>query len=131
MKPNMSEKHVFEYAVIRIVPKVEREEFLNAGVILFSKQKKFLQMLYRVDEKRLNLFAEDLDIAEIKDYLHAWELICQGGKGAGGFADKDLPSRFRWLTATRSTIIQSSKVHPGLCADPEAKLQDLFEKYVR
>lgn len=126
----MSEKHVFEYAVIRIVPKVEREEFLNAGVILFCKRKKFLKMLYRIDENRLQSFSESIDVEEMRRYLRAWEVICEGGSGAGSFSDKDLASRFRWLTATKSTIIQSSKVHPGLCTEPQEILEDLFQKYV-
>lgn len=130
MKPNMSEKHVFEYAVIRIVPKVEREEFLNAGVILYCKRKKYLEMRYRVDENRLLGFSDSLDIEELKEYLRAWEVICNGGPESGAFADKDQASRFRWLTATRSTIVQSSKVHPGLCIDPQEVLESLFEKYV-
>ena len=126
----MQEKQVYEYAFIRYVPKVEREEFLNVGVIVFCKQKRFLQVKYHIDEKRLMAFSEGSDIAELTHYLQAWDLICQGSRKGEYIAQLDTASRFRWLTATRSTIIQSSKVHPGLCTDPVFVLNDLFTKYV-
>ena len=126
----MPEKHVFEYAVIRIVPRVERGEFLNAGVIVFCKRKKYLAMRYKVDEKRLEAFSPGIDVQEIKGYLAAWEIICQGSPAGGEIAQKDPAERFRWLTAAKSTIIQCSKVHPGLSAEPEHLLDDLFGKYV-
>jgi hypothetical protein len=126
----MPEKHVFEYAVIRIVPKVERGEFLNAGVIVFCKRKKYLAMRYKVDESRLQAFAPGIDTAEIGDYLRAWDVICKGDRASGEFAQKDAAERFRWLTAAKSTILQCSKVHPGLSAEPEGLLDDLFGKYV-
>jgi Protein of unknown function (DUF3037) len=126
----MPEKHVFEYAVIRIVPKVERGEFLNTGVIVFCKRMKFLAMHYKIDAPRLQAFSPDIDVAEIAQYLGAWNVICQGGPAAGEFAQRDTAERFRWLTAAKSTILQCSKVHPGLCADPEFVLEDLFGKYV-
>ena len=126
----MPEKHVFEYAVIRIVPKVEREEFLNTGVIVFCKRKKYLEMRYQVDEKRLLAFSPDLDVAEIEHYLAAWDSICKGNAASGEFAQRDAAERFRWLTAAKSTIIQCSQVHPGLCSDPATLLDDLFNRYV-
>jgi Protein of unknown function (DUF3037) len=129
-KPKMPEKHVFEYAVIRIVPKVERGEFLNAGVIVFCKRKKYLQMRFQVDAPRLQAFAPAIDVEEIAQYLVAWDVICTGAPAAGEFAQRDVAERFRWLTAAKSTIIQCSKVHPGLCEDPAAVLEDLFGKYV-
>jgi hypothetical protein len=126
----MPEKHIFEYAVIRIVPKVERGEFLNAGIIVFCKQKKYLAMRYLVDAKRLQVFSPDIDVEEIAQYLAAWDLICKGSPQGGEIAQRDLGERFRWLTAVKSTVLQCSKVHPGLCDDPEYILQDLFRKYV-
>lgn len=126
----MPEKQVFEYAVIRIVPRVERDEFLNAGVILLCKRHKFLAMRYVVDAARLQAFSPSLDVSEIAQYLSAWEVICKGGREAGEFAQRDVAERFRWLTAAKSTIIQCSKVHPGKCDDPAAVLEDLFAKYV-
>ncbi|MEM6343923.1 MAG: DUF3037 domain-containing protein [Bacteroidota bacterium] len=126
----MPDKQVFEYAFIRFVPRVEREEFLNVGVILFCKRMKYLQVKYHVDSKRLCALGEDIDLDQLATYLQSWEWISQGNKEGGFIATLDLPSRFRWLTATRSTIIQSSKVHPGMTDDPQAVLERLFENYV-
>jgi len=126
----MQDKVTYEYAIIRLVPVVEREEFLNVGVILFSKRKKYLSMKYRLDHSRIRAFSEDVDIQNIDAYLKAWELVCQGSPEGGRIGELEIQVRFRWLTATRSTIIQSSKVHPGLCHDPKAILEDLYLKYV-
>ncbi len=126
----MSNKVSYEYAIIRVVPKVEREEFINVGVILYSKRKKFLDLKYQVEADRLKAFAPDLDLALIRSYLKAWDLICQGGKAGGPIGQLEIQVRFRWLTANRSTIIQSSAVHPGLCDQPEKVLKQLFEEYV-
>lgn len=126
----MQNRVTYEYAVIRLVPKVEREEFLNVGVILFSKRKKYLGIKYKVDEERIKAFTEKIDVADIRAYLAAWELICKGAPEGGKIGTFDLPSRFRWLVAARSTIIQSSKTHPGLCTEPEKVLEDLFTRYV-
>ena len=127
----MQGKQLFEYAVIRVVPRVEREEFCNIGVILFSKKAKFLQCRFFLDETRLRALYKDLDLEELKLYLHSFELICRGSKQGGPIAQFDQPGRFRWLTATRSTILQSSKVHPGFCDEPEKALVELFEQLVK
>ena len=126
----MQEKHLFEYAVIRIVPHVEREEFLNAGVVLYCARKKFLQVLSQVNETKIRAFCVKLDMAEIEGYLHSFERICKGGGQAGPIGRLTIAERFRWLTATRSTIVQSSKVHTGFCDDPNAMLQRLYEQMV-
>lgn len=126
----MQEKQVYEYAFLRFVPKVERGEFLNVGVILFCKRKHFLEVKYHLDESRLRALSPEVDLEALAAYLQAWDLVCQGEVEGGAIAQLEPASRFRWLTATRSTIIQSSKVHPGLCAHPEQVLEDLFEKYV-
>lgn len=126
----MQNRETYEYAVIRLVPKVEREEFLNVGVILFSKRKKYLGIKYTVDEKRIHAFSEEVDIELVKKHLKAWEMVCEGTPQGGTIGEFELPSRFRWLVASRSTIIQSSKTHPGLCHDPEAVLNKLFKRYV-
>ncbi|MDX2247975.1 MAG: DUF3037 domain-containing protein [Bacteroidia bacterium] len=126
----MSEKQVFEYAFIRLVPKVEREEFLNVGVILFCKRKKYLRVKYHLNPEKTAAFAPLLDREEIEEYLKTWELISSGDPEGGPVAQLDQASRFRWLTAVRSTVIQSSKVHPGLCDNPEKLMEDLFVKYV-
>lgn len=126
----MQENQLFEYAIIRVVPRVEREEFLNVGVILYCKDMKFLDMRYTIDEKRILNFCKDLDFQELKEHLIAYENICKGNVSGGPIAKLDLPSRFRWLTATRSTVVQSSKVHPGLCKEPAKTLEHLFERLV-
>lgn len=126
----MQGKQLFEYAVIRVVPKVEREEFLNVGIILYSKQQKFLQCKYQLDENRLRAVCPTIDITEIADHLSALEHICQGSPEGGPIAKLDAASRFRWLTATRSTVVQTSKVHPGFCSDLPEALKKLQEELV-
>ncbi|MEM1327923.1 MAG: DUF3037 domain-containing protein [Bacteroidota bacterium] len=126
----MPDKVTYEYAVIRLVPKVEREEFLNIGVVVFSKRKRYLDLKYQIDEIKVQAFAPHLDLRIIQDELQAWADVCQGAPKGGKIGEQELPYRFRWLTANRSTIIQSSKVHPGLCDDPTQVLESLFELYV-
>ena len=126
----MPENHLYEYAVIRIVPRVEREEFLNVGVILYCRQLRFLQCMYKVDEQRLQMLGARLDIEQVKENLRAFERICTGGKGSGPIGQLDIASRFRWLTAARSTVVQTSKVHPGFCDDPAETLTRLYNQLV-
>ena len=126
----MQNRVIYEYAVIRLVPKVEREEFLNIGVILYCKKKKYLSIKYKIDKQRILAFSEDVDTDIITDYLKAWELICEGHSRGGKIAELNQGMRFRWLVATRSTIIQSSKTHPGMCYEPEDVLESLFSRYV-
>jgi hypothetical protein len=125
----MQENHLFEYAVIRVMPRVEREEFLNIGVILYCKQQRFLQAIYVLDQQRLSAFCATLDISVLKEYLYAFEQICIGNK-TGTIASMDMASRFRWLTATRSTILQTSKVHPGFTRNPQETLLRLHTQLV-
>ena len=122
----MQEKLLFEYAVIRVVPRVEREEFLNIGVIVFCATQKFLQLKFNIDENRLLCLYEKFDVEEVKEYLKAIKHICRGGKEGGTIGELPVASRFRWLTAARSTIVQASKVHPGFCDDPEETLERLY-----
>jgi hypothetical protein len=122
--------NTFEYAVIRIVPRVEREEFMNVGVVLYAKTKRFLGVHIQVDEARVQAFAPKLDTADVISYLHAFERICCAAADSGPIGKLDTASRFRWLTATRSTVVQTSKVHPGMCTDPTLALQKLFEQLV-
>lgn len=126
----MQDRHLFEYAVVRVVPRVEREEFMNVGVILFCAKLKFLQVLFHIDEQRLQCFTQQCDVEEIKEHLHAFENICLGNHQGGPIALLDAASRFRWLTATRSTVVQCSKVHPGLCVDPQETLVRLHGQLV-
>jgi hypothetical protein len=127
----MPEKHLFEYAVIRVMPRVEREEFLNVGVILFCPAQGFLQTVYALDAGRLRAFGADLDLPELEDRLQAFQRICAGGTGGGTIGQLPLSGRFRWLTATRSTIVQTSKVHPGLCDDAGQTLARLYGQLVK
>jgi hypothetical protein len=126
----MPENHLFEYAVIRVVPRVEREEFLNVGVILYCSSQRFLASRFTLNEERLHAFCEHTDIREVREHLRAFEQIAQGSTGGGPIARLGLAERFRWLTATRSTVVQASKVHPGLCADPGLTLTRLHDQLV-
>jgi len=121
---------LFEYAVIRVVPRVEREEFLNIGVVLYCARQKFLSTMFVLDEERLRAFPACPDTRELTEFLNAFAKICKGGEGAGPIGRLTLPERFRWLTATRSTILQTSKVHPGFCADAGAMLEKLYFQLV-
>lgn len=124
------QQDLFEYAVIRVVPKVEREEFLNVGVILYCAKQKFLQIKYDVNEERLGAFCKITDCEMLKEYLHAFEQVCKGTPDAGEIGKLPIAERFRWLTATRSTVVQTSKVHPGLCTDANNELEKLFVELV-
>ena len=126
----MQQNQLFEYAVIRIVPKVEREEFLNVGVILYCAKLHFLQAKYCWNEERLGVFCAGSDKEEIRQNLAAIERICEGGSKAGPIGRLDIAGRFRWLTATRSTVVQTSKVHPGFCIDPAETLDRLYLQLV-
>ena len=126
----MQENHLFEYAVIRIVPRVELEEFLNVGVILYSRKQNFLQALFRLDKTRLQIFSDKIDMEEVEDHLLSFERICNGSTDSGPIGQLDMASRFRWLTATRSTVVQTSKVHPGFCNNAAEAIQKLFEQLV-
>src|SRR3954464_3901570 len=124
----MQEKHLFEYAVIRVVPRVEREEFLNVGVIVYCAGMNYLQNYYEINEKRLDLFSSGLDMDDLNLRLNAFSLICSGVAEGGPIGKLPLASRFRWLTSTRSTMVQTSPVHPGLCDDPSHTLQHLYQQ---
>lgn len=126
----MQPTHLFEYAVVRVVPRVEREEFLNVGVVLYCADKKFLQTIYTLSEARLKIFCEGIDKEELQQNLEAFERICVGAPGSGPIGMLDIAERFRWLTATRSTILQTSKVHPGFCTDPRETLTRLYTQLV-
>lgn len=126
----MQGKHLYEYTVVRFLPKVEREEFINVGIILFSKRAKFIRMLYKVDEEKLKLFSADMDIDQINSILQAFEKISAGAEDGGAIAQMDIPERFRWLAAVRSSCIQTSRPHPGFSSDLEATTQKLFKELV-
>ncbi|WP_025143483.1 DUF3037 domain-containing protein [Pedobacter jeongneungensis] len=126
----MQEKFLFEYAVIRVMPRVEREEFINVGIILFCAKQKFLKSIFVLDEARISAFSAGIDVSELKENLTAFERISVAAKGSGPIGQYDQASRFRWLTATRSTVVQCSKVHPGFCDDAEETLLRLHQELV-
>ncbi|MBD1363835.1 DUF3037 domain-containing protein [Mucilaginibacter sp. ZT4R22] len=126
----MQDRNLFEYAVIRVVPRVEREEFMNVGVILYCAKHKYLKMMYQVDKERLQAFFKDIDLEGVEENLISFQRISEGGKDAGPIGLLDAPSRFRWLTATRSTVVQTSKVHPGFCIDGDETVERLYKQLV-
>lgn len=127
----MLEISTFDYAVIRVVPRVEREEFINVGVILSCPGRKFLEARVEFDANRLKAFAPALEAEAIRHYLDAIPKICAGDEEAGEIGCLPQRARFYWLTAQRSTIIQCSPVHTGFCNDAEETLERLFDRMVR
>jgi hypothetical protein len=125
------ERFVFDYAIVRVVPRVERGEFLNVGVILFCPTAGYLRSRIELDRARLDAFAPRVDVAAIESYLEVIPRICAGGGEAGSIGELPQRSRFHWLVAPRSTIIQMSPVHSGVHHDLDAALDHLFEKMVR
>ncbi|CAM3293879.1 DUF3037 domain-containing protein [Aequorivita lipolytica] len=126
----MPGKNLYEYAVIRLVPRVEREEFLNVGIILFSKGAKYLNCKYQIDNEKLKLFSCELEVVDFEQNLNAFEKICSGSKAGGPVAQWEIPDRFRWLTAQRSSSIQTSRPHNGFSEDLEKTLERLFQELV-
>ena len=126
----MQDKYLYEYAVIRVVPRVEREEFLNVGIILYCSKQGFLEAKIHLNEERLKIFSSAIEAEELQKYLQTWERICKGGTEGGSIGLLPIASRFRWLTATRSTIVQTSKVHPGFCGNATETLDCLFQELV-
>jgi hypothetical protein len=120
----------YDYAVVRIVPLVDREEFINAGVILFCKERHFLAACVELDERRLHAVAPGVDLDLVRRHLDAIPRVCAGDENAGPIAQLSPSQRFQWLVATRSTMIQVSPVHGGSCDDPAARLNDLFQRLV-
>lgn len=126
----MKEKHLYEYAVIRLLPQVEREEFINVGIILFCKRMQFIRVYCAINEEKLRVFCGEIDMEQVRLNLQSLEHIAMGAPDCGPVARLDVPSRFRWLTAVRSSSIQTSRPHPGLTNDLEKTAQRLFEELV-
>jgi len=122
----MPEKHLFEYAVIRLVPRVERGEYINVGVVLYCKPLRFLDFKYEVNKEKLASISPETDFKEACHHLESFKKICQSSSDSGLIGLQDMPSRFRWLIAKRSTIIQASEVHPGYCLNAEEKINEIF-----
>jgi len=126
----MPARNSYDYALVRLVPHVERGEFINAGVILFCRTQRFLGALIHLDEQRALALAPHIDLEFVRQHLDRIPLICAGGEQAGSIGLLSQPERFHWLVSPRSTIIQTSHVHSGLCSDPTATLEKLFKKMV-
>ena len=129
-----SPRHAFDYAVVRVVPRVEREEFLNAGVIVHCPTLEFLGARTELDLERLRLLAPGLEVEHVEHierYLRGMVEICDGAPQAGPIAALPLSQRFHWLVAPRSHVVQTGPVHAGLCTGPEAELERLLRKVVR
>lgn len=127
----MAEYFSYDYAVIRVVPLVEREEFVNAGVIVSCPAKDFLEARIELDEQRLVALKPDLDLESVRAHLASIPAICAGGETAGPIGRLSQRERFHWLVAPRSTIIQTSPAHSGRCDDPAAALEHLLDTMVR
>ena len=121
----------YDYAVIRVVPRVEREEFINVGVILSCEASRYLEARIELDEARLRALAPDLDIESVNRHLQAVTAICRGGPGTGPIGLLPPRARFHWLTAKRSSILQTSPVHTGKCGDMDAIMEHLLQRMVR
>lgn len=126
----MPARSSYDYAVIRVVPRVEREEFVNAGVVLFSKASGFLGARVAVDEARLRALSPEVDLEMVRRHLEAIPQICAGHPEAGPMGKLSARERFHWLVAPRSTVIQISPVHAGFCDDPASELSGLFARLV-
>jgi hypothetical protein len=120
----------FEYAVVRVVPRVEREEFINAGVIVFCLEQRFLRARVTIDDRRIRALWPEADLDIIRHHLEAIPLICEGGEPAGPIGTLSLRERFHWLVSPRSTVIQVSPVHTGLCDSPEQAIARLYQSFV-
>ena len=120
----------FEYAVVRVVPRVDRGEFINAGVIVFCLGRNFLSARVHVDEARLAALWPGLDLALVRQHLEALPKVCAGAAEAGPIAKLSRRERFHWLVSPRSTVIQISPVHAGLCELPDVALDHLFRNMV-
>jgi hypothetical protein len=121
----------FEYALLRVVPRVERGEFVNAGVVLYCQEKRFLEAAIDLDSERLRALDPRLDPETVRAHLEAARRVCAGGPGAGPIGLLPPVQRFGWLVAPRSTVVQPGPVHTGLAEDPQKALDHLLETMVR
>lgn len=127
----MSERDVFEYALLRVVPSIERGEQMNAGVVVYCRARSFVTALTHLDEARLRALDPEADVTGVRALLDAVERHCRGGESAGQAAADDAGRRYRWLIAPRSTVVQPGPVHTGLTADPAAEAERLLARLVR
>lgn len=121
----------FDYAIVRVVPRVEREEFVNAGVILFCLERDFLAARVELDGERVRALFPDVDLDLVDEHLAALVRVAEGGEGSGPIGRLPVRERFHWLVAPRSTVIQVGPVHSGVCEDPEREVEKLLARVVR
>lgn len=126
----MQGKHLFEYAVIRLVPRVEREEFVNVGVVICCKRQNFIRCQIHLDEQKVLMLDPVADFDLFRSYLDSFEKICKGENPENPIALQDAASRFRWLTSIRSSMLQTSRPHSGFTSDLEESLESLMKEYV-
>ncbi len=126
----MHEKHLYEYAVIRVVPKVEREEFINIGLLLFCKRQKYLRIDYHIVPEKIQSICAEFDINQLKENLESFVKISHGKKDGGPIGGFEISERFRWLTAVKSSSIQTSRPHSGFSADLDATFEKLYTELV-
>ncbi|AJW62616.1 hypothetical protein VO54_01134 [Elizabethkingia miricola] len=127
----MQEDKIYEYAVIRLVPKVEREEFFNIGLVMFSKKEKYIRVEFHLCPDKFALMHSKLDYEDITQNLISFQNIAKGDKNGGPIAFLEIPERFRWLTAVRSAVLQTSRPHPGKSKDLDKTFDKLFEELVK
>lgn len=123
--------HAFDYSIIRVVPRVEREEFINVGAIVFCPNAEYLGAAVDLDERRLLALFPDVDVALVRTHLDAIVLVCRGGDGSGPIGVLPARERFLWLTSPKNTIVQTSAPHAGLTDEPARLLQHLLDTVVR
>lgn len=126
----MHEKHLYEYAVIRVVPKVEREEFINIGLMLFCKRQKYLRIEHQIPVEKIKLCCPDFDVEQLEENLTSFTKICSGKQEGGPIAEFEIAERFRWLTAVRSSSIQTSRPHPGFSTNLDKTFEKLYTELV-
>ena len=127
----MQEDKLYEYAVIRLVPSVEREEFFNIGLVLFSKKEKYIRTEFNICPHKFELMQNKIDFEDIQKNMESFEKIANGAKDGGEIAKLEIPERFRWLTAVRSSVVQTSRPHPGKTKDLDGTFERLFEELVK
>jgi hypothetical protein len=126
----MQEPHLYEYAVIRVVPQVEREEFINVGLILFCKRRRYIRMEFKINTDKLNVFKTELELDDLQIYLESFQNTARGNKSGDRIGQLEIPERFRWLTAVRSSVLQTSRPHSGLSMNLDKTFEKLFEELV-
>jgi hypothetical protein len=126
----MHEKHLYDYAVLRVVPKVEREEFVNVGLMLLCKRQKYLRIEYKIPVEKIISFCPEFDIEQLKMNVESFVKICNGESDGGPIGTFAIEERFRWLTAVKSSSIQTSRPHSGFSSDLDATFEKLYAELV-